>query len=117
LAFDDLKLRFNNSQVGHIVVVTASPRDAERQKRLGASEVVDYNTADAVDRLPQLGLYSYLFTESGDVPSQQAFAAVLQPKRGKFASVLGGVVDLPSNVERVYTASSQARQRAEYSTW
>jgi NADPH:quinone reductase-like Zn-dependent oxidoreductase len=117
LAFDYLKLQFNNSQVGHTVVVTASSRDSERQKRLGASEVIDYKAADAVDRLRQLGPYSYLFTASGDVPSQQALAALLQPKGGRFASVLGGAVDLPSNVERVYTAFSQAAQRAKYSTW
>jgi hypothetical protein len=79
--------------------------------------VVDYKAADAVDRLRQLGPYSYLFTASGDAPSQQALAALLQPEGGKFASVLGGAVDLPSNVERVYTAFSQAGQRAEYSTW
>ncbi|KAF2683556.1 oxidoreductase domain-containing protein [Lentithecium fluviatile CBS 122367] len=103
--------------VGHTVVATASPRDVERQKRLGATEVVDYKAADAVDRLRQLGPYKYLFTASGDAASQAALAALLQPQGGKFASVLGGQVDLPPNVERVYTAFSQAAQKEEHSAW
>ena len=110
-------LFFNTFQVGHTVVATASSRDTERQKRLGATEVVDYKAADAIDRLRRLGPYKYLFTASGDAASQQALGALLQPEGGKFASVLGGLVELPSNVERVYEAFSQAAQREEHSSW
>lgn len=36
---------------------------------------------------------------------------------GQFASVLGGEVDLPSNVERVYKPFSQAAQLEENHEW
>lgn len=112
------KLSINTFQVGHTVVVTASPRDFERQKRLGASEMIDYKAADAVDRLRQLGPYKYLFTASGDPASQKALASLLEAQGGgEFASVLGGEVELPSNVQRVYRAFSQAAQQEEYSDW
>ncbi|KAH7071597.1 oxidoreductase domain-containing protein [Paraphoma chrysanthemicola] len=102
--------------VGHTVVVTASPRDVERQKRIGASEVVDYKSADVVERLRELGPYKYLFTASGDAASQKALAALL-PNGGKFASVLPGAAELPQGVEIVYTAFSQAAQKEEYGDW
>ncbi|KAF2194792.1 oxidoreductase domain-containing protein [Zopfia rhizophila CBS 207.26] len=98
---------------GHTVIVTASPRDAERQKRLGASEVVDYKAPDVVDQLRSLGPYKYLFTGSGDPASQKALASLLQPQGGRFASVLGGEVGLPSNVERIYKPFSKAAQKDE----
>ena len=98
------------------MIVTASPRDAERQKRLGAAEVIDYKDPDAVSRLRALGPYRYLFSGSGDVASQKALASLLE-HGGKFASVLGGDVELPSGVERVYTAFSQAAQKNEYAAW
>jgi NADPH:quinone reductase-like Zn-dependent oxidoreductase len=98
------------------VVVTASPRDAERQKRLGAAEVIDYKDPDVVNRLRALGPYRYLFTGSGDAASQKALASLLD-NGGKFASVLGGDVELPPSVERVYTAFSQAAQKEEYTAW
>jgi len=110
-------ITLNTFQVGHTIVATASPRDTERQKTLGATEVIDYKAADAVDRLRRLGPFKYIFTASGDAASQQSLAALLQPGGGRFASVLGGQVDLPSNVERVYTAFSQAAQREEHSAW
>lgn len=108
---------FNTDQVGHNVHVTASPRDIERQKRLGATEVIDYKSADAIDRLRDLGPYKYLFTASGDSASQKAMATLLEPTGGKFASVLPLNIDLPANVEIVYTAFSQAAQKEEYSSW
>ncbi|KAF1844404.1 oxidoreductase domain-containing protein [Cucurbitaria berberidis CBS 394.84] len=104
-------------QVGHEVVVTASPRDIDRQKRLGASEVVDYKATDVVEQLRTLGPYKYLFTASGDQASQKALVSLLAPKGGKFASVLPAAVELPSNVEIIYTAFSQAAQKDEYSDW
>lgn len=100
-------------QVGHTVVVTASPRDIERQIRNGASEVIDYKAADVVDRLRQSGPYQYMLTASGDPMSQKALASLLQPDGGRFASVLGGELSLPSNVERVYQAFSTAAQQEE----
>lgn len=108
----------NSFQVGHTVVVTASPRDVNRQKGLGASDVIDYKAEDVVERLAKLGPYKYIFTASGDPGSQKALASILQLQQGgKFASVLGGEVELPSNVERIYTAFSQAAQNEEYSEW
>ncbi|KAF2119992.1 oxidoreductase domain-containing protein [Lophiotrema nucula] len=100
--------------VGYTVIVTASPKDIERQKQLGASEVIDYKAADVVDQLRTMGPYKYLFTGSGDSASQKALASLLQPQGGEFASVLGGDVELPSNVERVYHPFSQAAQRDEH---
>ncbi|KAF2792497.1 oxidoreductase domain-containing protein [Melanomma pulvis-pyrius CBS 109.77] len=99
--------------VGHTVIVTASPRDKERQKALGASEVLDYKSSDVAEQLRALGPYKYLFTGSGDAASQKVLASLLQPEGGQFASVLGGEVELPSNVERVYKAFSQAAQQDE----
>lgn len=96
--------------------MTASPRDTERQKRLGASNVVDYKAADVVEQLRRLGPYKYLFTASGDASSQQAIASLL-PMGGKFASVLPSATELPSGVEIVYTAFSQAAQKEEHRDW
>lgn len=86
---------FNTVQVGHTVVATASSRDSEHQKKLGATEVVDYKATDVVKRLRALGPSEYLFTASGDAASHQALTSLLQPGEGRFARVLGGQVDLP----------------------
>lgn len=107
----------NNCQVGHTVVATASPRDFERQKKLGVSEVVDYKATDAIEQLRAFGPYKYLFTASGDVGSQKALVSLLEPKGGKFASVLPGAIDVPASVNIVYTAFSQAAQKEEYIDW
>lgn len=78
--------------------------------------MVDYKAADTVEKLRKLGPYKYLFTASGDPTSQQALASLL-PDGGRFASVLGGDVELPSNVERVYKPFSQAAQFDENHEW
>ena len=96
--------------------MTASARDVDRQKRLGATAVIDYKSTDVVEQLRQQGRYKYLFTASGDAASQKAIAALL-PDGGRFASVLGSGTELPPNVEIVYTAFSQAAQMDEYSDW
>ena len=83
---------------------------------MGAAEVVDYKDPNVVDKLRELGPYKYLFTASGDGVSQKALASLLDDG-GRFASVLGGDVQLPSNVERVYLPFSQAAQHAEHSQW
>jgi len=106
--------------VGHTIIVTASPRDTERQKSIGASEVLDYKAPDTLERLRALGPYKYLITASGDPASQKALASLLQPKGGSYASVLGGDFELPANVKRAYAAFSQAAQsdeNAEFRTW
>jgi NADPH:quinone reductase-like Zn-dependent oxidoreductase len=107
---------FNTCQVGLTVVVTASPMDSDRQKRLGAATVIDYKSTDVVEHLRQHGPYEYLFTASGDVASQRALTALL-PHGGKFASVLPGEIDLPPNVQLVYAAFSQAAQEEEHVAW
>jgi NADPH:quinone reductase-like Zn-dependent oxidoreductase len=89
----------------------------ERQKKLGATEVIDYKAADVVDKLRKVGPYKYLFTASGDAVSQKALATLLEPSGGKFASVLPSTIELPPNVDIVYTAFSQAAQKEEYSEW
>jgi len=106
--------------VGYTVIVTASPRDTERKKSIGASEVLDYKAPDTLERLRALGPYKYLITASGDPTSQKTIASLLQPEGGTFASVLGGDFELPANVKRVYAAFSQAAQskeNAEFRTW
>ena len=107
----------NNCQVGHTVVATASPRDFERQQKLGVSAVVNYKDADAVEQLRALGPFKYLITASGDAGSQKAMASLLETTGGKFASVLPGTIELPANVDIVYTAFSQAAQKEEYADW
>ncbi|KAH7406748.1 oxidoreductase domain-containing protein [Phaeosphaeria sp. MPI-PUGE-AT-0046c] len=102
--------------VGYTVVVTASPRDIERQKRLGAAAVIDYKSADVVEQLRQQGPFKYLFTASGDGSSQKALAELL-PSGGKIGSVLAAGTELPANIEIVYAAFSQAAQKDEYSNW
>ncbi|EUC44401.1 hypothetical protein COCMIDRAFT_37760 [Bipolaris oryzae ATCC 44560] len=104
-------------QAGYTVVVTASPRDVERQMKLGASEVVNYKDTDAVAKLRSLGQYKYLFTASGDAASQSALASLLESTGGSFASVLPSAVELPSKVSLIYAAFSQAAQKEEYSEW
>ncbi|RAR09013.1 oxidoreductase domain containing protein [Stemphylium lycopersici] len=103
-------------QAGYTIVVTASPRDVERQMKLGATAVVNYRDADVVDKLRRLGPYKYIFTASGDAASQEALAA-LAPPGGKFASVLPSAIELPSNVDVLYTAFSQAAQKEEHAEW
>lgn len=97
--------------------MTASSRDIERQMKLGATEVVDYRDVDVVDKLRKSGPYKYLFTASGDAASQKVLASLLEPNGGAFASVLPSTVELPANVNVIYTAFSQAAQKEEYSEW
>ena len=85
-----------------IVIATASPRGFDHLKKIGASEVLDYKDADVVEELRKMGPFKYMYTTSGDSASQQALASLLGPEGGKFASTLGGDVELPKNVERVY---------------
>ena len=116
----DWKAKTNTCQVGYTVIVTASPRDTQRQRALGASEVLDYKSPSVAEQLRKLGPFKYMFTASGDPASQKALASLLQPEGGKFGSVLGGDVDLPSNVERVYGVFSMAPQHevnSEYRDW
>ncbi|KAF2815753.1 GroES-like protein [Mytilinidion resinicola] len=103
--------------VGHTVIVTASARDTDRQKSLGASAVLDYKSPDIVEQLRPHGPFRYLFTGSGDPASQKALAALLQPAGGSFASVLGGDVELPENVTRVYLPFSQVSQKEEHAVF
>lgn len=71
-------------------------------KSLGASEVLDYKSPTVLDDLRALGPFKYLYSTSGDPASQQALATLLQPSGGTFASTMGGEVQLPENVERIY---------------
>lgn len=99
-------------------MATASPRDFERQKKLGALEIVDYRSPDAVDRLRAFGPFRHLITANGDTMSQRALSSLLQPDGGRFASVLGGDVELADNVERVYAPFSLTAQRnKEFAGW
>lgn len=78
--------------------------------------MIDYKAADAVEQLRQLGPYKYLFSASGDPASQKALASLL-PNGGRFGSTLGGDVEMPANVERVYMPFSQAAQLDENHEW
>ncbi|KAI9862470.1 MAG: hypothetical protein M1813_004321 [Trichoglossum hirsutum] len=100
--------------VGYSVVATASPRGFEHLRKLGASEVFDYRSQEAISQLKSLGPFKYAMTTSGDGASQLALAEILQPEGGKFASTLGGAVDLPSNVERIYEFFAQATQKPQF---
>lgn len=104
------------------VIATASPRGFDRLKNLGASTVLDYKSPSILEDLRALGPFKYMFTTSGDVTSQEALAALLQPKGGKFASTLGGNVKIPENVERVYeffgnVTQKQGPQFEEFARW
>lgn len=98
-------------------MATASPRDFERQKRLGVAEVIDYKSPEAVEKLRKLGPYKYIITASGDAISQKALAEIMGPNGGKIASVLPGASDLPPNIEVVYSAFSQAAQKDDFGEW
>jgi hypothetical protein len=78
--------------------------------------VIDYKSADVLEKLRQQGPYKYLFTASGDVASQKALAT-LSSGTGRFASVLPAGADVPASVDIVYKAFSQAAQDEEYSDW
>jgi NADPH:quinone reductase-like Zn-dependent oxidoreductase len=69
-----------------------------------------------VEQLRKQGPYKYLFSASGDATSQRALVALL-PNGGRFASVLAAGIELPPNIELVYTAFSQAAQKEEYNEW
>jgi len=102
--------------VGHTVIVTASPRDFERQISIGASEVLDYKDPEVLAKLKTLGPFKYAISASGDETSQRAIASLLSESSegGKFASVLGGDYEFPPNVERIYMAFSMVAQGEEY---
>jgi NADPH:quinone reductase-like Zn-dependent oxidoreductase len=78
--------------------------------------VIDYKSANVVEELRKQGPYQYLFTASGDAASQNALAA-LSSGTGRFASVLPASIELPSDIDIVYTAFSQAAQDEKYSDW
>jgi hypothetical protein len=61
--------------------------------------------------LKALGPFKYLYSTSGDPASQQALATLLQPHGGKFASTMGGDVQLPENVERIYEFFGNVTQK------
>jgi len=108
--------------VGYTVIATASPRGFDHLKSLGASNVFDYKSPTVVDDLRKLGPYAYMYTTSGDLVSQKALGLLLQPHGGKFASTLGGQVELPSNVERVYEFFGNVTQKegpefAKFKEW
>lgn len=93
------------------VIATASPRGFDHLKSLGASDVLDYKSPTVLNDLRALGPFKYLYSTSGDPASQQALAALLQPAGGKFASTMGGDVELPSNVERIYEFFGNVTQK------
>jgi len=108
--------------VGYTVIATASPRGFAHLKSLGASQVLDYKSPTILDDLRAIGPFKYMYTTSGDPTSQQALASLLQPEGGKFASTLGGDVELPSNVERVYEFFGNVTQKEgakfeEFAKW
>lgn len=100
--------------------MTASPRAADNLHKLGATQVLDYKAPDIESQLRGLGPFKFVMTASGDPTSQKVIGNLLQPAGGKFASTLGGEIDLPSNVERVYLSFEATPQRPEYkdyATW
>ena len=115
-----LKSHSDASQVGYTVIATGNPSGAARLQNLGASHVLDYKSPDIESQLRELGPFKFLMTASGDPASQKALANLLQPIGGKFVSTLGGKVELPSNVERIYEsfeAASQKPEHKEYAKW
>ena len=97
--------------VGYTVIATASPRGFDHLRELGASQVLDYKSPNVEAQLRELGPFKFMMTSSGDPASQQAIGRLLQPDGGKFASTLGGQVELPENVERIYESYESATQR------
>jgi NADPH:quinone reductase-like Zn-dependent oxidoreductase len=93
------------------VIATASPRGFDHLKTLGASSVLDYKSPSVLHDLVALGPFKHMYTTSGDAVSQQALATLLQPRGGKFASTLGGNVELPENVERIYEFFGNVTQK------
>ena len=93
------------------MIATASPRGFEHLKQIGATEVLDYKDADVVEKLRSKGPFKFMYTTSGDPASQKALASLLGPDSGKFASTLGGDVDLPQNVERIYEFFGNVTQK------
>ena len=105
-----------------LVVATASPRGFDHLKKVGATEVLDYKDADVVEKLRAIGPFKFMYTTSGDPASQQALASLLGSDGGKFASTLGGNVELPKGVERVYEFFGNVTQKEgpefeEFANW
>lgn len=102
------------------MIATASPRGFSHLKDLGASQVLDYKSPDIEPELRSLGPFEFMMTASGDPASQQMIGELLQPAGGRFASTLGGNVELPENVERIYEmfeATAQRPQFADFGKW
>ncbi|KAK4690416.1 hypothetical protein P7C71_g6368, partial [Lecanoromycetidae sp. Uapishka_2] len=107
-------------QVGYTVIATASPRGFSHLKELGASQVLDYKNPDIESELRSLGPFQFMMTASGDSTSQQTISQLLQPAGGRFASTLGGNINLPENVERIYEmfeATTQKPQYVDFGKW
>jgi len=106
----------------YAVIATASPRGFEHLKKIGATDVLDYKDADIIEKLRAIGPFKFMYTTSGDVASQKALANLLGSAGGKFASTLGGDVELPGNVERVYEFFGNVTQKEgpefeEFASW
>lgn len=104
------------------MIATASPRGFDHLKKIGATEVLDYKDVDVVEKLRGMGPFKFMYTTSGDPASQQALAILLGPEGGKFASTLGGDVELPKKVERVYEFFGNVSQKEgaefeEFARW
>lgn len=104
------------------MIATASPRGFDHLKSLGASEVLDYKSPTVLDDLRALCPFKFMYTTSGDPASQQALSTLLQPDGGKFASTMGGDVELPKNVERIYEFFGNVTQKEganfeEFAKW
>jgi NADPH:quinone reductase-like Zn-dependent oxidoreductase len=104
------------------VIATASPRGFDHLKKIGATDVLDYKDADVLEKLRAMGPFKFMYTTSGDIASQKTLADLLGPEGGKFASTLGGEVDLPKNVERVYEFFGNVSQKEgaefeEFARW
>jgi NADPH:quinone reductase-like Zn-dependent oxidoreductase len=91
-------------------------------KKIGATEVLDYKDANVLEKLRAIGPFKFMYTTSGDAASQKALASLLETNGGKFASTLGGDVELPGNVERVYEFFGNVTQKEgpefeEFARW
>ena len=107
----------HSDQVGYTVIATASPRSFAHLESVGASKIVDYKSSDVEAQLRDLGPFKFLLTASGDPASQQVLASLLQPNGGRFISVRAGEVELPKNVERIYSNFEAAGQGPEFRHW
>lgn len=85
---------------GAKVIATASPKNFDLLKKLGADHVVDYNQSDAVSKIKEItgGKLRYAFDCVGTKTADLCISAMSTELQGVIATIAGKPTSTPSNI-------------------